>query len=261
MRQFGLLKRRWGRSYDLNEMRLAALRLGVGHRSHTALVWRLQFRFWQGVDVFARWLFARWEGKARLIPPLQKRPARPGSEPGEALPEYLGHGCPGPTGAGPAHEQVMAISRQPSSRYACEMLIAGRGSVADELMRRLRHDDICVHAIAFGIEDCLELIERGAKPLRYDDLPAQAPRFDIVISTDILHRINSAVLARLRNHATVLDLSGPPGSVDHEAAKFFERKVILSPPPEHAPREVLDEGAWTQIRALVEALRVRPQSP
>jgi hypothetical protein len=127
-------------------------------------------------------------------------------------------------------------------------------------MPLLRDDDVCVHAIAFGIEDGLELIERGAKPLRYDDLPAQAHRFDIVISTDVMHRIDSVVLARLPEHATVLDLFGPPGSVDHEAAKVFDRKLITSPPPEGFPRETLDEGAWARIRAIVEARRADRRS-
>ena len=59
----------------------------------------------------------------------------------------------------------------------------------------------------------------GATPHGLEELPALAPRLDLVFSTVPSRVVGEDVLSRLPKSALVVDLAAPPGGVDFDAAK------------------------------------------
>lgn len=171
------------------------------------------------------------------------------SKTGELASAHLGHGCLGlfEADAGDPFLDRPALG----AKAACEALVLGEGALADDLLRRLRAQGIPAHAVAHDLEERQRLRDADVTPHRLDDLPNQARRFDLVISTGLAHFVDAGLLARLPEDAVVIDLAGLPGSVNYELANKLELKVIWAPPPLGVRRERLDAKVWRDILALV----------
>jgi hypothetical protein len=144
------------------------------------------------------------------------------------------------------------VPDRPRSKPRLNVLIAGRAKFTDGLLRCLLSEDVNVHAIAVDREEARDLIIMGAAPHALEDIPDQASQFDVVISTDLMQFIGAEVLAGLPDHAVVLDLAPPPGSVDYESAKRLGRKAIWARSAISEGRAVFCPGTWGRVRHVLE---------
>ncbi|PPQ32631.1 hypothetical protein CCR94_04705 [Rhodoblastus sphagnicola] len=221
--------------------------------------WRIQNYALRGVEFILRLaLLNASERKACSVSSEAERPRR--SEPVERASSFLGHGRLGLPDADGAADDPFVARPLLASKAACEVLVIGRGALFDELLSRVRAEDVSVHAVADDIEECLQLIENDVTPHRVADLPNQASRLNVVISTGLTHFIGAAILARLPESAVIFDLAGLPGSVDYELAKKFDVKVIWTSPPLGVRRDWIEPDVWTEIRAILTSKRASPLS-
>lgn len=146
--------------------------------------------------------------------------------------------------------EVVACESEPT----LNVLIAGRAKFTDGLLRCLLSEDARIHAIAVDRDEARDLIVMGATPHALEDIPDQAALFDAVISTDLMQFIGADVLARLPDHAIVLDLAPAPGSVDFESAKKLGRRVFWARSAALG-RAVFSPATWGEIRHVLEFCR------
>ncbi|MDC7984167.1 hypothetical protein PQJ75_10540, partial [Rhodoplanes sp. TEM] len=176
-------------------------------------------------------------------------------------PMTLGHGCPGPR----IPVVAPAAGREAGGpadlrRQAC---VLGEDAHAAALVRRLIAHGARTHVTAATAEDHARLQAEGAVPHRLADLPALAPRLDLVVSTDLTSFVDGRILARLPDRAVIVDLAPLPGSVDFETARRLGRRVTWRPGPPARPGHTAeaDERAaelwaaevWTALGPLVSA--------
>jgi dipicolinate synthase subunit A len=212
-------------------------------------------RFWRDLEIVLRWIFLdAQERKAhplssQIRAPLLREPA-----PAKSVRPHCGDAADGGANALPvAHA---------APKPACEVLVAGRAKIAEGLLRcilaeGLLAEGVNLHAIAADIDGARDLIAQGVVPHRLEDLPNQAARFDLILSMDLMHYIGAEVLTRLPEHAVILDLAPPPGSVDYEAAKKIGREAIWAPSPVAGRLAGLGPETWGICRPVVERMRKR----
>lgn len=222
----------------------------VSDARRTPLSRRLQDYALRGVEFVLRYILLSASERAVLRDASQLSVSRR-SERVERASAYLGHGCLGLfDGDGPIGDPFLGRPAD-SPKSACETLVTGRGPLLDDLLDRIGAEGFPAHAVASDIEECLRLIQKGVTPHRLDDLPHQASRIDVIISTDFTHFIGVGVLARLPENVVILDLAGPPGSVNYELAKKFDVNVIWTPPPPGVRRKGIEPDVWKEIRTIL----------
>jgi dipicolinate synthase subunit A len=216
-------------------------------------------RFWRDLEIVLRWIFLdAQERKAhplssRIRAPLSREPESAKSPP--ARPDF-----------GPASEcsvNVLPGVEAARSKPTRDILVAGRTKIADGLLRcilaeGLLAEGVNLHAIAADVNGCRDLIAQGVTPHLLEDIPSQAARFDLILSMDLMHFIGAEVLTRLPEHAVILDLAPPPGSVDYEAAKKIGRKVIWAPSPVAGRLAGLGPETWGKCRTVLDTMRHLP---
>ncbi|SEP01619.1 dipicolinate synthase subunit A [Rhodopseudomonas pseudopalustris] len=141
---------------------------------------------------------------------------------------------------GPAHQEA-------NGRIA--VCVVGDGDVVVQLLERLANMGVRVHATADTIDDYSVLERIGAVPHRFEDMPAVAAGIDLLISTSFSRPIGATVLARLPESAVVIDLAGPPGSVDFEVAQRLARRAIWEPPVDGR-----FDASWRSVADQIEKL-------
>jgi len=102
-------------------------------------------------------------------------------------------------------------------------VIAGE-RIPDLLILRLSAAGARVH-IATN-ERGLDEAFPGVAVLPLSELPVQSPKFDAIFSTINGPVVDARELGSLPDHALVVDLADPPGSVDFQLAKQLGRKAI-----------------------------------
>lgn len=188
------------------------------------------------------------------------RAAEPGGSEGvERSSAYLGHGCLGLFDAdGPVGDPFVGRPVD-APRAACEALVIGRGPLSDDVLDKFQAEGVPTHAVASDIEECLRLIRKGVTPHRADDLPYQASRMDLIISTDHTQFVDAGMLARLPDNAVIFDLTGPPGGVNYELAQKFDVKVVWARPPCGVRRQALAPDLWREIQTILTSRRETAQ--
>ncbi len=141
----------------------------------------------------------------------------------------------------------MGDDQQHSDRIA--VAVVGEGHAIAGLVQRLIDFGVRVHATADTIDDYAALRSAGAVPHRFEDMPAVAAQVDLLISTSFARHIGATVVARLPDSAVIIDLAGPPGSVDFETSRRLGRRPIWAPAID---RNL--ETCWPHIAAEIEAL-------
>lgn len=66
----------------------------------------------------------------------------------------------------------------------------------------------------------------GFDPIHLRDLPGDLQRFSLLISSSSGRVVTHEIIAATRPDVLIIDLCSPPGSVDFEAAKALNRKVV-----------------------------------
>ncbi|MCD0421846.1 hypothetical protein LOC51_31920 [Rubrivivax sp. JA1024] len=161
----------------------------------------------------------------------------------------IGHGCSGPDLATPS---ISAINMGPEHKQAngrIAVCVVGDGDVVVQLLEHLTDIGVRVHATADTIDDYIAVEHVGAVPHRFEDMPAVAAGIDLLISTSFSRPIGATVLARLPESAVVIDLAGPPGSVDFEVAQRLARRAIWKPPVDRH-----FDASWRSVVDQIETL-------
>jgi dipicolinate synthase subunit A len=217
----------------------------VGSRKRSRS-FRLVSRFWRDLEIVLRWIFL--DAQERKTHPLSSRIRAPKRD----APEPIEAGIPAPPASA---ERVSPHPEPPPSKPRRNVLVAGRAKFTDGLLRCLLSEDVNVHAIAVDRDEARDLIIMGATPHALEDIPDQAAQFDLVLSTDLMQFIGAEALERLPEHAVIVDLAPPPGSVDYESAKKLGRKAIWTRSAISEGRSVFCPATWGKIRHVLEFCR------
>jgi len=202
---------------------------------------RLASRFWRDLEIVLRWIFLN----------AQERKAHPRS---------LGVRAQNRSDAEPVKTAGLASASRAAtlpSKSRPNVLVVGRVKFTEGLLRCLLSEDVNVHAIAVDRDEARDLTIMGAMPHALQDIADQAAPFDLVLSTDLMQYIGADVLARLPEHAVILDLAPPPGSVDYESAKALGRRAIWARAAISEGRAVFCPATWGQIRHVLDFCRRR----
>lgn len=200
--------------------------------------WRLRAALLRWLESMAKWIVLRGahpdtiavrkgetgRGRRGSGPVLS-----PAGEP-DTLLITLGHGCPGPRI--PVASSVVAApdgtagGRAGPAPAVLEACVVGNGAIAAVLVDRLIARGARVHATAETADDHAALAACGAMPVRFEELPAVAPRLGLLVSTSLACFVDARVVARLREGTAIVDVAPMPGSLDFEAAQRLGHEVV-----------------------------------
>lgn len=202
--------------------------IGTAPGGWSRLCWRVRFAAWRALETLVQAIVLRGAVAGRGAPVEAERAPDHAPDP---CPGTLGHGCPGPGGSTPPPLEGRPAAADLADRRGGRACVIGESPVALDLIRRLAARGVDVHAIVATADGGFEAREMGAVPHRPEVLPTLAPHLDVLISTDLQSFVDARPIARLCEHALLVDLAGPPGSVDFETAKKLGRAVIWKPVP------------------------------
>ncbi|MBB1093328.1 hypothetical protein HUU61_18805 [Rhodopseudomonas palustris] len=216
--------------------------------------WRLQFHVLRAMEMLLRIAVVRErprpnELRSAAAPPLSQESNDPWRRQ-----LSIGHGCSGPDLATPSLNAINIGIDQPQQSEGISVGVVGHGHAITPLVHRLVELGVRVHATADTIDDYVALRSAGAIPHRFEDMPAVAVKVDLLISTSFARHLGATVVARLPESAIIIDLAGPPGSVDFETSRRLGRHPIWAPAIEGNL-----EASWPLIAAEIEAMAADKQ--
>ncbi|MEA2903570.1 MAG: dipicolinate synthase subunit [Alphaproteobacteria bacterium] len=132
--------------------------------------------------------------------------------------------------------------------------VVGQGTIGAVLARYLVSLGAHTHVAARNPEQRAAAFVAGATPHGLDELPALAPRLDLLFSTVPTRVVGEDVLTRLPQSALVVDLAAPPGGVDFDAAKRLGLKAIWGRGLGSRAPVTVGASQWGGIRQRIEKI-------
>jgi dipicolinate synthase subunit A len=132
--------------------------------------------------------------------------------------------------------------------------VVGQGTIGAVLARYLVSLGAHTHVAARNPEQRAAAFVAGATPHGLEELPALAPRLDLLFSTVPTRVVGEDVLTRLPKSALVVDLAAPPGGVDFEAAKRLGLKAIWGRGLGSRAPVTVGASQWGGIRQRIEKI-------
>jgi dipicolinate synthase subunit A len=136
--------------------------------------------------------------------------------------------------------------------------VVGQGTIGAVLARYLVALGANTHVVARNPEQRAAAFVAGATPHTLDELPALAPRLDMLFSTVPSRVVGADILERLPKSALLVDLAAPPGGIDFEAAKQLGLKAIWGRGLGSRAPITVGASQWSGIRARIEAALAAP---
>ena len=212
----------------------------------------VHFDTWRLLEAILRWiLVGRWHGA--VAPRADDCGVLTVNAP-ELRFGALGHGCLDPGSIAFLTETFEPAPHDLSSSQLAKACVIGEGPIAQKVARRLVALGAQTHFAATTVEGHAAALEAGAIPHHTVDLPVLLRRLDIVICTDLTHFIDARLIAQLPEDALIVDLAGPPGSVDFEAAKGLGREIFWARRFAGSSTAETEAHLWDVIRARVEVI-------
>gem|GEM_PF-3419034 len=154
--------------------------------------------------------------------------------------------------AGEAMDELFSRVEKAGSQLQGSVVCVIAGErIPDLLILRLLDAGARVHLATNerGLDDVFP----GVAVLPLSELPVQSPKFDAIFSTINGPVVDARELGSLPDHALVVDLADPPGSVDFQLAKQLGRKAIWA---RGILRRVpsLGQAYWSVIGGLIASL-------
>jgi dipicolinate synthase subunit A len=138
--------------------------------------------------------------------------------------------------------------------HGANACVVGQGTIGTVLARYLVALGARTHVAARNPEQRAAAHVAGATPHDLGELPALAPRLDLVFSTVPSRVIGADVLERLPKSALLVDLAAPPGGIDFEAAQRLELKAIWGRGLGSRAPITVGGSQWGGIRARIESI-------
>src|SRR3954447_26932238 len=132
--------------------------------------------------------------------------------------------------------------------------VVGQGTIGAVLARYLVALGAHTHVAARNPEQRAAAYVAGATPHTLTELPALAPRLDLLFSTVPTRVVGADVLARLPKSALIIDLAAPPGGVDFDAAKRLGLKAIWGRGLGSRAPVTVGASQWGGIRERIEII-------
>lgn len=110
--------------------------------------------------------------------------------------------------------------------HNANVCVVGQGTIGAVLARTLVTLGAHTHVAARNPEQRSAAFVAGATPHKLEELPALAPRLDMVFSTVPSRVVGEDVLSRLPKSALLVDLAAPPGGIDFDVAARLGLKAI-----------------------------------
>ena len=138
--------------------------------------------------------------------------------------------------------------------HGATVCVVGQGTIGAVLARYLVALGAHTHVVARNPEQRAAAFVAGATPHTLDELPALAPRLDMLFSTVPSRVVGADILERLPKSALLVDLAAPPGGIDFEAAKRLGLKAIWGRGLGSRAPVTVGASQWSGIRARIEAI-------
>ena len=142
--------------------------------------------------------------------------------------------------------------------HGATVCVVGQGTIGAVLARYLVTLGAQTHVVARNPEQRAAAFVAGATPHTLDELPALAPRLDMLFSTVPSRVVGADILERLPKSALLVDLAAPPGGIDFEAAKQLGLKAIWGRGLGSRAPVTVGASQWSGIRARIEAALAAP---
>jgi dipicolinate synthase subunit A len=152
----------------------------------------------------------------------------------------------------------IAIDNTAVTIHDARVCVIGHGTIGAVLTRTLVALGAHVHVAARNPEQRSAAFVAGATPLGLAELPALAPRLDMVFSTVPSRVVGAEMLERLPKTALLVDLAAPPGGIDLEAADRLGLKAIWGRGLGSRAPVTVGASQWGGIRERIENILRAP---
>lgn len=132
--------------------------------------------------------------------------------------------------------------------------VVGQGTIGAVLARTFVALGAHTHVAARNPEQRSAAFVAGAMPHTLDELPALAPKLDMVFSTVPSRVVGEDILARLPKSALLVDLAAPPGGIDFDAAAKLGLKAIWGRGLGSRAPVTVGASQWGGVRERIEAI-------
>jgi dipicolinate synthase subunit A len=148
----------------------------------------------------------------------------------------------------------IAIENTTVTIHNATVCVVGQGTIGAALARILVALGAHTHVAARNPEQRAAAFVVGAVPHLLDELPALAPRLDMVFSTVPARVVGAEVLERLPKSALLVDLAAPPGGIDFDAAERLGLKTIWGRGLGSRAPITVGASQWGGIRERIETI-------
>ena len=130
----------------------------------------------------------------------------------------------------------------------------GQGSIGSLATRTLIALGAHVHVVARNPEQRAAAFTAGAMTSDFSGLPQVLSTADIVICSVPSRILGEEFIVKTPEHAVLVDLAAPPGSIDHEAAARCGMKSICARGLGQRAQVTVGRSQWSGIRERVEKI-------
>ena len=147
-----------------------------------------------------------------------------------------------------------AIENTDVTIHGATIAVVGQGNIGSLLTKTLTLLGAQVHAAARNPVQRAAAFASGATPLPLEELPALAPRLDMLFSTVPAPVVDRRILERLPRGCLVMDLAAPPGGVDLAGAEELGLRAVWARGLGRRAPITVGRSQWMGIKRLIEAI-------
>jgi len=138
--------------------------------------------------------------------------------------------------------------------HKARLCMVGHGTIGALATRTLIALGADVHVAARNPEQRAQAYAAGATPHPLTELTEILPTMDIVISSVPTRVIGRAQIESLPAHALLVDVAGPPGGIDREAAQDLGRTFVWARGLGSRAPVTVGRSQWGGIRRRIETI-------
>jgi len=135
-----------------------------------------------------------------------------------------------------------------------EVVVVGYGNIGSPLARRLLGLGARVHVAARNPIQRASAYADGATPITLEELPALAPKLEMVFSTVPAQVVGREVLERLPRGTLVLDIAPPPAHADLDLAAELGHRAVWARGLGRTAPVTVGASQWMGLRRYIEEI-------